>query len=292
MKRREEVDEKPAVVVPVRRLASATIPTTPNDINLPRRVLVALILASLFAEVRCGGGGVPFLPLPPQECATLSTQSWRIGPFAYSPGTEQLPVMVGQSRRMFLEPSVESQCANSIASVTWTVENPTVASIIPEVPAYRGSWVTGVMPAATAVRVRIVFSGGLAQEPPPRAIQVVAPDAPSPGSLLITQGSVESIPAVSAKFVPFSLPQDASVIDVTIDWDSPLDRANFALFEGGDCGATTCPGRIIPTGPEDSYVKPLREQGFNLSAGAYTLRLNNWGPGLETIRYEVRMTRR
>jgi hypothetical protein len=192
---------------------------------------------------------------------------------------------------MFLEPNVEPQCANSIASVTWTVENPGLASIIPEVPAHEGSWVTGVRPGATAVRARIVFSGGLAQEPQPRPSQVVASDAPSPGSLLIKQGSVGSIPAGSHGFVAFSLLEDASVIDMTIDWDSPLDRAGLALFEGGGCDATTCPGRLVGGATSDDR-KPLQAQGFNRAAGPYTLRLDNWGPGLETIRYEVRMTPR
>ncbi len=198
--------------------------------------------------------------------------------------------MVGQSRNLFFEPYVESHCADNIASVTWTVENPSVASIIPEVPAYGGNWVTGVRPGATAVRARIVFSDGLTQEPQPRAIKVDPSDPPPPGSVLLTEGSVESIPAGGHSFIPLSLPQDARLLDITIDWDSPLDRAGFALFEGGDCSATSCPGRFVQGTSSDGFIKPLQAQAFNLSAGPHTLRLDNWGPGLETIRYELRMT--
>jgi len=257
-----------------------------------RGILVTLILASLWAEVRCGSVG-SVSPSPPQECATLATQIWRIGPFPFSPGTEQLPIMIGQSHSLFLEPFVESQCVDSIGSVTWTVENPSVASIIPEVRAYSGSWVTGVSPGTTVVRARIVFRDGRVQEPQPRAIQVVPRDGPSPGSLLVKEGrSVDPMPAGSHAFVPLSLPQDATVIEIAIDWDSPLDRAAFALFEGGDCSATSCPGRLIPFGGANTDLKPLQEEALNLSAGPYTLRLDNLGPGLETIHYEVRMTPR
>ena len=257
---------------------------------MPRRVLVASILASVCAALGCGDGGLFSLPLfsppPPQVCAALSTSIWRIGPLPYSPSTEQLAVMVGESHSMFLEPYVEAHCTDSIASVTWSVENPSLASLVPEEPADRGSWVTGLRPGTTAVRARIVFSDGVAQEPQPRAIRVVPPDAPS--GLLIKNGSVASIPVNGHAFIPFSLAQDASVLDMEIDWSSPFNRTGIGLSEG-DCSAIPCPGRFI-LGATSDNLKPLQARALNLPAGRYNLRLDNWGPAVETIRYEVRAT--
>jgi hypothetical protein len=39
-------------------------------------------------------------------------------------------------------------------------------------------------------------------------------------------------------------------------------------------------------------VKPLPLSADNLSAGEYTIRIDNLGPGAETARYQVRLTPR
>jgi len=187
---------------------------------------------------------------------------------------------------LFLTPFIESQCADRITSLTWTVDNPQLASLLPEEPAYKGDcWVTGVRPGTTAVRARIVFSDGLVQEPK-RAIQVVP--LPAPSGNLVKKGTETSVIAGTFRFVPFNLPQDASLIDITIDWDSLFHTVDGELFEG-TCSGVPCAGRIIGLSGGDTFNKPAQLHGVNLTAGSYTLRMNV-SAGPETLRYEVRMT--
>jgi hypothetical protein len=83
----------------------------------------------------CGGP----CPTPtPQICTTLSSSQWRIGPFPTT-SENDLGVAVGESRDVFLDPFVESSCENAIVSVTWSAENPSVASVVAKERAYRGA---------------------------------------------------------------------------------------------------------------------------------------------------------
>jgi hypothetical protein len=130
---------------------------------------------------------------------------------------------------MFLQPYVESQCVDRITSVTWAVEDPAVASIIPEVPAYSGSWVTGVATGVTAVTARIVFSDGLATNAESRAIEVVPLEAPPPGSILVEEGSTDSLSAGERGFIAFDLPQAARLVDLRTSPPLSSARGNVQL---------------------------------------------------------------
>ena len=260
----------------------------------PPSFWLALFLAG------CGGGSEESCdPITvtddPQDCAGLSQASWRIGPFT---SNSELAVEVGQSRQLFLDPFVDAECAGSVASVTWSVDDESSASIVPRDPAVSGSWVTGLQPAANAVRARIVFSDGTARTVP-RAIQVVP--AASPGGSLIFQGTVEleayrgNATSDYRRFVPFTLPDAASRTDVRVDWSSPLNSVTVVLFQGecsGPAGAScSAPLRIIQ-GSSPTNLKPTGLTAPDLPPDIYTLRIDNLGATAETVRYEVRMTPR
>lgn len=188
-------------------------------------------------------------------------------------------------------PFVEPHCAATIASVTWSVGDPSVASVIPEEPPYRGRWVTGVNAGPSTVNVRLRFNDGSVQEPAPRAI-IVAPLA-SPAGAVVAEGTVLlETPSARSRYIPFELPQDASRIDITVDWTSALNEVSFVLYHGSCSGTSFCGGLGYIPLPSVRDVKPVRNSATNLSAGGYTILISNSGPGAETVRYEVRLTPR
>jgi hypothetical protein len=233
----------------------------------------------------------------PQDCATISSASWRIGPYPTSSETE-LQLAVGDSRALWLDPSVDAECIGSVVSVTWSVDDASSATVVPKDPAYRGSWVTGLAPGANAVRARIVFSDGTSQTVP-RLMQVVAAALPA-GTTVIAEGTV-SLDSQKAgpsadyrRYVPFTLAQSAGRTDVRVDWASPLNDVDVTFYQGdctGPAGASCAAAlRHIATS-NSSDVKPHRLSVQNLPADTYTLRIDNLGPaGAETIGYEVRVT--
>jgi len=69
-----------------------------------------------------------------------------------------------------------------------------------------------------------------------------------------------------------------------------LDTVNFVLYQGSCSGTSLCGGLQFIDLPTVTDVKPVRKSTRNLSAGPYTIRIDNAGPGAETVRYEVRLT--
>lgn len=105
----------------------------------------------------------------------------------------------------------------SVAAVTWFVENPPLATVIPEEPAYRGTWVTGLNAGPGTLNVRLRFTDGAVQQAAPRAIIVVAPPA-SPSGVVVAEGAVFlEPPSARSRFIPFDLPEDAARVDITVD---------------------------------------------------------------------------
>lgn len=203
----------------------------------------------------------------------------------------ELQVAVGESGTVSLSPTIQPQCAGAITSVSWSVESPSLGFATPREPAYRGSWVTGSSPGTGIVNARIVFSDGSAQQATPRGV-IVAPRA-SPSGIVATEGAVlMDAPLPGNRFIPFTLPRDASQVDISVDWDSVLNAADVFLWQGTCSGTTTCGGLQFLPLPSVFGVKPVRKSTPNLSAGEYTLRIDNLGPGAETVRYEVRFTPR
>ena len=139
------------------------------------------------------------------------------------------------------------------------------------------------------VNARILFSDGSAQQSTPRAI-IVAQLAP-PSGAVVAEGSVDLEPSTAvSRYIPFALPQDASQVDVTVDWISVLNTVNFVLYQGSCSGTSLCGGLQFIDLPTVTGVKPVRNSTRNLSAGPYTIRIDNAGPGAETVRYDVRLT--
>jgi hypothetical protein len=267
----------------------------------PIRLFFEALLAvgALAALPSCGGLGVKELftnpcgknscsTPPPQDCAALSKTSWSVG----DPGHE-LDVAVGRSLLQFLVPNVEDQCVNSLASVTWTVDDQSVASVLAWGGAYQktSAWVTGVAPGLTAVRAHIVFSDGGAQDAHSESVKVILSQASPPGGVLVAEGDVAvdaplSHPGASYTFVPFKL-QASGQVDITIDWVSPVNTLDFSVYKSPCTSIEVCGGQVMVTAVFD--VKPVPASG-GLSAGDYTIRIDNSGPGPETVHYEVRLT--
>ena len=204
---------------------------------------------------------------------------------------QELQLAVGESGTVSLHPAIRLECAGAITSVSWSVESPSLAFLTPREPAYRGSWVTGSSAGAGIVNARIGFSDGSAQQATPRAM-IVAPRA-SPSGIVAAEGAVlMDAPLPGNRFVPFTLPRDASQVDISVDWASVLNAVDVFLWQGSCSGTTNCGGLQFLPLPSVFGVRPVRKSTPNLSAGEYTLRIDNLGPGAETVRYEVRFTPR
>jgi hypothetical protein len=235
----------------------------------------------------CGWSGLgPASPTPPQDCSTVSKQTWAVGP-AFAP----FRVAVGASSSTALSPGLEPQCLNSVASVVWASDKPSVASVLPfDRKAPTQAWVTGVAVGDTTVKARIVFSDGVTLDAQPEAVQVTPPKGPPTGSVLIAEGVVPVAAPPShdqlMAWVPFKLP-DSGFVEIVVDWDSPLDTIDGVLYPGTCSSIDTCAILITVI---NSGSKPISLAHFPLSAGAYTIRLDSLGPGAETLRYSVRFT--
>jgi len=248
----------------------------------------------------CGGGNQvactnPVISDAPQDCTELARSSWRIGPYPVTPQTE-LQLAVGESRALWLDPFVKAECASSVASVTWSVDDPASASAVAKDPAYSGSWITGLQPGANAVHARIVFVDGAA-ETAPLAVRVVP--AAARGGMLIAEGTVNLEPNTAGasadyrRYIPFTQPQSASQTEVRVDWTSPLNNVTASFYQG-ECSGGRFPsctaGLRYITGTSSDDRKPVSLSVANLVADIYTIRIDNLGSGAETIRYEVRAT--
>jgi len=187
-------------------------------------------------------------------------------------------------------PFVEPHCVATIASVGWSIADPSVASVTPEEPAYRGSWLRGLSPGPGTVEVSLQFSDGSGQQAV-RAFIVAAAAAPS--GAVAAEGDIFLDPSSDrSRYVPFELPQDASRIDISVDWALVFNTVGFVLYRGSCSGTSFCGGLEYVPLPSVRDVKPVRNSATNLSAGPYTLLISNSGPGAETVRYEVRFTPR
>jgi hypothetical protein len=250
------------------------------------RFWFALFLAA------CGGGNeqscdVPTASHEPQECAALSGATWLI-----IVGAPEVVVEVEGSRRVLLDPYVEAQCSPTVRSVEWSVDDTSVAAVVPMQPIYRGCWVSGLRTGTSAVGARIVFSDGTAQRPEPRTVQVVTPELPA-GSSLVAEGTLDFEPFLR-KYIPFAVPAESKELVVRVNWRSPLNRLEFSLFEGecaGDSAAPCQAGlRYIGAPPFNLYEEPLTWSYGYPAAGFHTVVIDNLGPGAETARYEMWIT--
>jgi hypothetical protein len=250
-------------------------------------------VAELGVLASCDLGNMnPFWPdiaVTHQDCATLSTQSWSVGSQILS---DELELGVGQSKEESLSPPVQAQCESSLTSVTWTADDPAVAAVLPQSGRKDSVWITGVAPGLTAVRARIVFSDGRTVDATPEPIKVV-PAAPPPGSGVVAHGSVPmDAPAPGSgpvrAWVTFTL-RAAGTVEVSVDWQSPLNDLSFSVFRGTCSAASGACGDLAMPAVGNFHVKPISTSAI-LSAGDYSIMIDNAGPGAETAYYEVRLT--
>ena len=237
---------------------------------------------------------LPTVSQQPQDCGTLSGATWRIGPYP-NMSEDDLLLAVGQSRDLFLDPFVQSECAAAVVSVAWSVDDASALGVVPRDPAWRGSWITGLSPRKTAVRARIVLADGTTKETTPRAVQIMPEQTPA-GAVPVAQGAVDLAAYRSGvgtdfrRYVPFTLPSPAGRLHVSVNWNSPLNSVTFAL-EAGECDggpAAPCSGGLQYIGsPNGGHIKPVTFDTPGAPAGIYTLRIDNLGAEPETATYEV-----
>jgi hypothetical protein len=211
-------------------------------------------------------------------------------------------LQTGDSRQGSINPGLPIECANQLASVTWSVEDSSVASVTP-VGAKNArndtagdiarAWVTAVAPGVTRVKAQVSLSDGSAREAEPATIQVVEPKAPPRKSFVVAEGTValtfnEFTGGGGADPIAVILPQ-AGGVDIALDWGSLGTSVDFSLWEGVCDRATPCSGRLVVP-PVLLPVKPRRESVPNLAAGEYTLLIGGVGRAPEEVRYEVRLT--
>ena len=219
----------------------------------------------------------------------LSSQNWAVDGFLASP---EARVAVGVSIESVLTPGVEAQCETFITAVMWHIDDPSLASLAPR---GRSVWITGMAQGSTAVGARITLGDGIARDARPRGLRVVPPESRA-GGQIVAEGSLTIPPYVPpgtadrawSGWVPFTT-QAAGRLDVVVDWVSPLNSIDFSGYEG-HCNSIGSCGRIRLT-VRDFFVKPLIAtfDDPRTPPGAYTIRIDNLGPGEETVRYEVRL---
>jgi hypothetical protein len=269
-------------------------PKPASDIVSRHRAKWFAVLTFLVA---CGTEGCGPISSPVREdCDSLSSEpSWTIrprGPADLGGQSDAIDLMVGQSRGVSVWPLVATECLASL-TIDWRVANTEVASVLPEVPPSNSAWLTGLSPGSTSVTTRIRFSDGAVSETPLAIVEVSPPEGPPSGSTVIAEGETDLepspgdgvTPADFRRFVPFTTRVEGR-IHFVVDWISPLNKINYVLTEG-HCNSPGGCGTFIFSSNDD-WIKPV-EKSTDQPPGPYTLRIDNIGPGPETVRYEVRI---
>jgi hypothetical protein len=252
-------------------------------------------LSFAMAVVSWGCGFHGFGPPDPPDCPALSNGPWHVGR-----GDDAIELAAGESRRESVTPGYATECASSLTSVTWMVEDPSVAAVDPLGPRNSANdtagdiaraWITGLAPGVTVVKAVVHFTDG-PRDAGARTVRVGPAAGAPPGSFVVAQGEAtftfnQFTNGGGSELIPIVLPRSGRV-DIAVDWTSLGNRMAFFLWEGS-CTASPCPGRLVvdaQLGP----MKPRRESAADLSAGEYTFRVGGVGTGQETARYEVRLT--
>ena len=258
-----------------------------------------LLLGLLVALVACGEEKAcdPSSLFAPTEadCANFARGPWKV-----DLGADEF--QMGDSRRARVSPGLPIECASQLASVAWSVEDPSVAIVTP-VAAKNASndtaadiaraWVTSLTPGTTRVKAQVSLSDGSTRDAEPATIQVVEPKAPPRKSFVVAEGTVtltfnQFTGAGGADPIAVVLPR-AGTVDITVDWSSFGTTIDFSLWEGLCDRTATCSGRQVVHAQLLS-VKPRREAAPNLAAGEYTFFIGGVGRAPEEVRYEVRLT--
>ena len=248
---------------------------------MPRASVVLLMLLLLPS---CWGGedsvpGCDYV-VAPTDCTKVSP-----GPFRVDFGASELEVLVGDSHRKYVMPNDHAEC---VESVTWTVDDPTIADI--GEPATSGAsygiasaWITGLSPGVTTVRARVVFKTGTTADAQPGLLRVER-NRPPRGAAILADGT-----AAGRQLIPFTAPR-AGEVEVVVDWTPRPSNPLYSVFQG-ECTATPCSGRVLAQHTVNSADrKPLRTT-VAVDAGPYTLSLSPAAasPAPESIRYLVHL---
>jgi hypothetical protein len=269
-----------------------------GSLGLPRTrpslTALGLSLAALAALPGCDLELGNIFDTPPTDCAAAAARPWVVG---WREGDQEL--VAGDSYRESVTPGLPTECAGWVHTVTWSVGDPSVASVTPvrqrnaandTAGDIARAWVTGLAPGVTTVNARVQLAEGV-RESQPRVLRVVAAETPSRRSVVVAEGSVTMTfnpytGSGGSGLIPVTVPRDGR-LDISVDWTSFTSSMAFFLREGA-CSASPCPGRLVVNG-QIRNTKPHRESA-DVTVGEYTFWISGSGSGEDTASYELRLT--
>jgi hypothetical protein len=146
-----------------------------------------------------------------------------------------------------------------------------------------------VLPFLLAAASLACGGGGAPPEAPgggAPATRVVVASGDFP-ALPSSQGGNNPIPATRA--IPYTIPVGGAM-EATVNWGSAANRFAIAFYPGGCTVGQLGFGACNPLLQGDSSQKPAYVHLHAFTPGAYTLGIQNLGPGTESCTYEVTIT--
>lgn len=202
----------------------------------------------------------------------------------------------GESRRLFLIPaSYAMSCEPLIRSVEWTTDDKGIAAFDPA--SGSTAWLAARAPGSTRFGAAVTLASGrvvrafpahsFAPHSPIEILQVV-PEAARPDRRVIVAGELDfpapPSTASSNAYVELQI-EVGGTVDMRVDWESTVNGLYANLCPGKVAPGLFCSQQAIPGNPQGDR-KPITGSA-TLPPGAYTLVIQNKGPGAEHARYEI-----
>lgn len=114
---------------------------------------------------------------------------------------------------------------------------------------------------------------------------------PAPVQAVVAQGSISGLEPLFVTIRPPFSTSATGTIDVTVDWTFPANDVDVYLARGACSFEQLVADQCIMAGFSESLTaKPEKVSVPNAAAGTYTLVIANWGPGTESLSYQVTLT--
>jgi hypothetical protein len=139
-----------------------------------------------------------------------------------------------------------------------------------------------------ALVVSLAACGGSATDPDPVPTPTPVPTPPPP--MVVASGGGQPLEVDFVGRVPFTTSRTGN-LDATVDWTYGTNDLDVILTRG-DCSFDQlmdmqCTVLVLS---ESETAKPEKVHADNAAAGTYTLFVANFGPGDESVSYQVVLT--